>query len=159
VQGDDGRVLALMHQQVGWFREHAVLSGLITVIPVLGALVNAQGDSAQATVILRDGLILQQQFAEQDVLIESLEAFAGVAVGQGRAVRAACLLAAAEALRTLIGVQRPPAARPAYTRDVAATRAQLDEATFDAAWAEGQALTLEQAISYALGEDGEGTMP
>ena len=67
---------------------------------MLGALVNAQGDSAQATAILRDGLILQQQFAEQDVMIESLEAFAGVAVGQGWAVRAARLLGAAEALRT-----------------------------------------------------------
>jgi hypothetical protein len=33
---------------------------------------------------------------------------------------------------------------------VAATRAKLDETTFAAAWAEGQALTLEQAIAEAL---------
>ncbi len=150
VQGDDGRVLALPQQQVGWFREKAVLSGLTVLIPVLGALVNAQGDSAQASAILRDGLILQQQFAEQDVLIESLEAFAGVAVGQGRADRAARLLGAAETLRTTIGVRPPPAARPAYERDVAAVRAHLDEATFAAVWEEGRAMTLEQAIAYTL---------
>jgi hypothetical protein len=29
-------------------------------------------------------------------------------------------------------------------------RAQLDEATFEAAWGEGQAMTLEQAIAQAL---------
>jgi hypothetical protein len=29
-------------------------------------------------------------------------------------------------------------------------REQLDEAAFAAAWAEGQAMTLEQAIAYAL---------
>ena len=120
------------------------------MIPVLGALVNAQGDSAQATVILRDGLILQQQFEEQDVQIESLEAIAGVAVGQGRAMRAARLLGAAEALRTTIGVQRAPTALPAYTRDVATARAELGEAAFAAAWVEGRAMTLEQAIAEAL---------
>ncbi len=152
VQGDDGRVLALMQQQVEWFREQASLSVLIGMIPALGALVNAQGDSAQATAILRDGVILQQQFAEQDVLIESLEAFAGVAVGQGWMVRAARLLAAAEALRTMIGVRRLPSARPAYERHVATARAQLDDAAFAAAWAAGQALTLEKAIAEALGE-------
>jgi hypothetical protein len=72
-------------------------------------------------------------------------------------VRAARLLGAAEALRTVIGVQRPPAARPAYTRDVASARALLDDATFAAAWAAGRALTLEQAIAEALGEDDRGS--
>ena len=44
----------------------------------------------------------------------------------------------------------PPAYRAAYERDVAATRAQLDEATITAAWAAGRAMTPEQAIAYAL---------
>jgi tetratricopeptide (TPR) repeat protein len=150
VQGDDGRVLAFLQQMVGLFREKGVLSALTMLIPVLGALINAQGDSIQASVILRDGLILQQQFAEQDVLIESLEAFAGVAVRQGRAMRAARLLGAAEALRITVGCPLLPPAFPPYTRDVAAARAQLNDDTFAAAWAAGRALTLEQAIAEAL---------
>jgi hypothetical protein len=40
-----------------------------------------------------------------------------------------------------------------YDAAVQATRAQLDATTFDALWAEGQAMTLEQAIACALGED------
>jgi hypothetical protein len=140
-------VLALVQQQVGWSQEKAVPSNLININHVLGALVNMHGDSVRARVILCDGLILQQQFAEQDVMIDSLEACAGVAIGQGWAVRAARLLGAATALRTTIGIRRAPAARPAYERDVASARAQLDDAAFAAAWAAGQALTLEQAIA------------
>ena len=42
--------------------------------------------------------------------------------------------------------------RVEYEHDRAITRAHLDDATWQAAWAEGQAMTLEQAIAYALDE-------
>jgi hypothetical protein len=45
------------------------------------------------------------------------------------------------------------AARPLNEQDqatVAELRARLGEAAFSAAWAEGQKMMLEQAISYAL---------
>jgi hypothetical protein len=48
----------------------------------------------------------------------------------------------------------PQAARTAYAHTVATVRAQLPEAAFDAAWAEGRAMTLEQAIAEAL-DDGK----
>ena len=41
-----------------------------------------------------------------------------------------------------------------YERQVATVRAQLDEATFAAAWAAGRALPLEQAIAEALASGG-----
>ncbi len=37
-----------------------------------------------------------------------------------------------------------------YERALTDGRGQLDEATWEAAWAEGQAMSLEQAIAYAL---------
>ena len=37
-----------------------------------------------------------------------------------------------------------------------AARSQLEEAAWDAAWAEGRAMMLEEAVSYALNE-GAGT--
>jgi hypothetical protein len=37
-----------------------------------------------------------------------------------------------------------------YGRAVAAVREQLDAATFTTVWTEGRAMTLEQAIAYAL---------
>ena len=43
--------------------------------------------------------------------------------------------------------------RASYGRMVATVRAQLDGATFAAAWAEGRAMALEQAIAYASREE------
>ena len=43
-----------------------------------------------------------------------------------------------------------PADRADHDRDVAAVRAALGEAAFAAAWAEGRAMTMEQAIAEAL---------
>jgi transcriptional regulator with XRE-family HTH domain len=42
------------------------------------------------------------------------------------------------------------AARADYEYSISAARAQLDAATFDVAWAEARALTLEAAIDFAL---------
>ena len=67
-------------------------------------------------------------------------------------VRAARLFGAAEALRESVCVPLPRVHCADYERDVAAARTQLDEATFAVAWAAGQAMTLEQAIAYALSE-------
>ena len=62
--------------------------------------------------------------------------------GAGQALR--------QASRTNLAWAWPIGARVDYERDVATVRAQLDAATFAAAWAEGAAMTLEQAIAAAL---------
>ncbi len=67
--------------------------------------------------------------------------------------RATRLLGAAEALHGA-GVPRDLVGEPAnwleWDRIVAAVRTQLDASTFEAAWAEGQAMSPEQAVEYAL---------
>jgi hypothetical protein len=64
--------------------------------------------------------------------------------------RAAWLFGAAEAARERIGAPLPPGDRPLYDRHLARARADLDETAFDAAWAEGRAMTLDEAVAYAL---------
>ncbi|MBI3660142.1 hypothetical protein HY230_06685, partial [Candidatus Acetothermia bacterium] len=44
----------------------------------------------------------------------------------------------------------PPTNRAAFDRTVATIREKLEEKVFAAAWTQGQSLTLEQAIEYAL---------
>ncbi len=46
-----------------------------------------------------------------------------------------------------------PGVRALYERELATLRAQLDETTFEHAWAEGAAMPVGQAIAYALGEE------
>ncbi len=78
-----------------------------------------------------------------------LIAFAGVAVAEGDAPRAAMLLGAAEAWFRGMGILIQPTDREAYDRYLAAARAALREASFAQAWQTGQTLSLDQAISLA----------
>jgi hypothetical protein len=55
-------------------------------------------------------------------------------------------------LRQTIDDSRPPVEQANVDHDFALIRAQLDEAVIAAAWAEGQAMTMEQAIAYGLAE-------
>ncbi|HEX9922142.1 MAG TPA: hypothetical protein VGD99_05735, partial [Anaerolineae bacterium] len=62
------------------------------------------------------------------------------------------LFGAAEILYENSVVRLEYADQVEYDRNVAVVRAQLDEATFAAAWAEGRAMTLEQAVDDAMTE-------
>ncbi len=74
----------------------------------------------------------------------------GVAGAEGQTVRSARLFGAGEAVFAGLGTHIESTDRDLYDRDLAAARAQLDEQVWQHAWAEGQAMSLEQAISYAL---------
>jgi hypothetical protein len=58
----------------------------------------------------------------------------------------------AAALREAIGAPPPLSRREEAERELGAARAALGEEAFAAAWTEGQALPLDQAIEYALGD-------
>jgi DNA-binding NarL/FixJ family response regulator len=76
-----------------------------------------------------------------------LEGLAGVAAAQGQPARSARIFGTAEALREAVNGPRPLAHQADHQRRVAAARAGMDEAAFAAAWAEGRAMTPEQAVA------------
>ncbi len=55
-----------------------------------------------------------------------------------------------------MGVPAPHHPHANHERDLAATRAALGEVGWAEAWADGQAMTLDQAVEYAL-QDTEAT--
>jgi tetratricopeptide (TPR) repeat protein len=110
----------------------------------------AQGDVALAAEHFADSLARSWEIGNMRDVAYSIAGLAAVAGAQQLPNRAVRLLGAAEALREAVGIPLPPAYRAAHERDVAAARAQLDEAAFAAAWAAGRALPLEQAIDEAL---------
>jgi len=116
----------------------------------LGETTLGMGRLAEAARWLAQGLALSQTLSDQASIAWCLAGLGSTAALGNQPERAARLWGAAERLRQAIGCRPAPAARATYERAVAAARAQLDEATFAAAWAEGQAMTLEQAIAYAL---------
>jgi tetratricopeptide (TPR) repeat protein len=77
---------------------------------------------------------------------------ARVCLARGRPARAARLLGAGEALWAMGTAPRWPNERDDFERLVSTARSQLNEAAFADAWAEGQAMPIQQIIAEALQE-------
>ena len=98
--------------------------------------------------------MLSQEVGDKVGIAYGLEGLAGVAAGQGEVARAARLWGAAEALRRVLGAPLPPTEGAKFAPMVVAAQAQVDPVTWAAAWAEGRAMPLEQAVAYALEDEG-----
>jgi hypothetical protein len=96
--------------------------------------------------------MVTQRIGDEECAALCLEGFAGLAGARAQGARAARLWGAAESLRTSSGAPRPPDARLLYEPSMAAARSQLDEVAWEAAFAEGMAMSPEEAAEYALGE-------
>jgi predicted ATPase/DNA-binding CsgD family transcriptional regulator len=81
-----------------------------------------------------------------------LMVLAGPLARLGQPEKAARLLGASATLLNSIGVLYQPGDLPEVAKYISDVQTQLDEATFEAVWAEGQAMTFEQAVTYALSE-------
>jgi hypothetical protein len=152
-QGDLEGAAAQFEASEAWFRQAQQMSGPCWILHHLGYVRHIQGDDRAANALLREAITLQQQQQRKLLLTESLERCAWIAADLHQPQRAARLFGAAEATRERIGAPLPPSDRPPYDRHLAQARADLDETAFDAAWAEGRNMTLEQAVTYALQED------
>jgi tetratricopeptide (TPR) repeat protein len=151
-QDDCEQATTLYRQSLELYQKLGDQHGEANVLSNLGEIASAQGDIGQARAYLTRSLLLFRTLNSRSGVAECLERLAGIATTQSEGMRAAQLLGAAETLRDTIGVHLSAADRPRYEQVVTVTRMQIDPATFAAAWAAGRALTLEQAIAYALQE-------
>jgi hypothetical protein len=101
---------------------------------------------------LKESLTLFQELGDKDGSVECIEGLAGVATVRGQFERAVQLFSASAAARAEIGAPWTPVERSRYEPMIAQTRSVLDETIWVTAWAEGQAMTLEQIITYAVQE-------
>jgi non-specific serine/threonine protein kinase len=147
-QGDYAAARALLQESLTLYREigHPFI---IHVLGLLGHVERAVGDYAQATSLYQESLKLRRETGDRLSLAQSLEDFAGLAGRQGQPERALRLLGAAETLVATLGRTLPVGYALDYERTVADARARCGAEVFAAAWEEGRAMTLEQAVAYA----------
>jgi tetratricopeptide (TPR) repeat protein len=149
-QGDDTRAAVLFKEGLALARERSDTQGVGISLNSLGELALCQGDATRAQTLFEESLRLLWEVGDRRAIAFGLDGLAGVAEAQGQAVRAARLYGAAKMLRDVIGT---PPDIPIYRYTMATARAQLGRIAWAAAWAEGQAMTLEQAVAYALDYD------
>ena len=154
-QGDALRAAALWQESVRMGRAQANPDGIASGLVDLAMVALDQDDGTQAGVYLAESLRTFRELDERFTIFHALEVCARLAMLRGRQAddaraessRAARLLGAAEALRTRLDTPLLAIYGEHYRRSVASLRSQLDAATLAVAWAEGQTMTLEQAIA------------
>jgi predicted ATPase/DNA-binding CsgD family transcriptional regulator len=109
-------------------------------------------DHQRAIALLRQIMLLARDMKNYYDIALSMRVLSGSLGALGEPERAARLLGAAEVVEERIGALLEPSDQSELERNIAEVRGLLDEATFQAAWAEGRKLTLEQAVAEALRE-------
>jgi hypothetical protein len=110
------------------------------------------GNHKEALTLYRETLPDWQKIGHRGAVAHQLECFAFIARAQEQGERAVKLMSAAGALRAASSSARTPQEQIEYDREVAGLRAGMDEKTFDMLWAEGQSMTMEQAVEFAMSE-------
>jgi predicted ATPase len=101
---------------------------------------------------LAEGMTILRDLGVRLGVIESLEGLANAAAAMAAPRRSVRLWGAADALRREIGNARSVHESIAYERQVKRVRAILTAEAFDQAWDEGRAMSLDDAVRYALEE-------
>jgi predicted ATPase/DNA-binding SARP family transcriptional activator len=122
----------------------------------LGLVETAAGGHTQALSLMAEALALWQAMGHQRGIGRVLRALAcrvaAATVGRDDARRAALLFGAAGAFDEAAGLFWGRQDQADFERLMAAVRASLGEQAFAAAWVNGQAMALEEAIRVGLGE-------
>jgi len=116
----------------------------------LGWVAINERDWNRAIARLGESLEVRQEIGDKGGSAWCLERLAEVALARGESEKAVRLLSAASALRISIGSVIDPVDQPEYKNRRSALRAELGEERFTVVWEEGRAMSLEQAIAYAL---------
>jgi len=149
--GDDATARSLQQESAAIFRELGDMALLAVPLSYLGYMAIRRGDCALARSLLEESLRLwSTQVGTRWGIAWRLEGFAGLAAKEGQPERAARLFGAAKAMLDAFSAHLDPIDRLGYDKNVTSIREQLGDAAFGKAWAEGRAMTMEQAIAYAL---------
>lgn len=148
-QGNYARAVAAGEESVTLLRELAD-KDLTAALDTLARSVMAQRDTRRALTLYNEGLLVSRMAGDKQLIAFCLEGVGRVASVEGQMARATRLYAAGAALREEIGALLSPAEEQQDLGGLQAACIQLGAAGFEAAWTEGQRMSLDEAMGYAL---------
>jgi predicted ATPase/transcriptional regulator with XRE-family HTH domain len=147
--GEHERAASLCEESLSLRRAMGETWGVSESLNALGQVARARGKYARAATLYGESVTLREGLGYARDVAVCLEGLSDVALALEQPGRAARLCGAATALREAVGTPLPPADRDDFAQAVASARRALDEHSFAAAWAQGRAMSLEQAVVYA----------
>jgi hypothetical protein len=98
----------------------------------------------------RESLRLSREIGMKLVIVEAVFCLAGIAGATGDAPRAARLAAAAELHGSLLAALPTLSDAGFHQRHIESAKAACDLESWEEAWTEGKAMSLDEAAEYAL---------
>jgi predicted ATPase/class 3 adenylate cyclase len=152
-EGDYGAARARWDECAAIARETGDRFTLGLALAGLAVAARLRGNRGDASELFRETLVIANEFGDQMLVPRALAGLAGLAGLASEHERAARLFGAAAAAREATSRREPRVVSAINERDAAETCAAIGDVAFTAAWAEGRAMTLEQAVAYALDEE------
>jgi predicted ATPase/DNA-binding CsgD family transcriptional regulator len=149
-QGNDEQAQAYYEESLTRFTELRDKNLMAYVFRRKGLAALHHGANLKAAELCGESLALNQEIGSYSGIVASIAALAAVGAARGKMAYATRLLGVVETSLVSGNVQIMALDRSQFDRTVAIAHAQLREATFAQAWAEGQAMTLEQAVGEAM---------
>jgi predicted ATPase/class 3 adenylate cyclase len=152
-QGDLGRAAQLTEEAVALFRELGARGDVALGLYNLGWIALLQDDLGRAADIYKESLTLAWDTGMNHIVQGDLEGFACLAAVRGETERAARLWGAVQALHETKGIPRDTDFLAEAGARISAVRSGMGEEAWEEAWRKGRAMTLDEAVSYALEEE------
>jgi tetratricopeptide (TPR) repeat protein len=150
-QGDYPVARAFLEESVQRYRELNDREGIAYALLNLGSVAEDEDDYPGARALHGESLAIAREVGNRRCIASALEGLANAISKTIGPTQAARTWGAAERLRENVGAPLAPSERTRYDQQVADARNKLgDDAQFALAWNDGRAMSLEQAIEYAL---------
>jgi len=150
-RGDYAKARAFCGESLAIRRELKDKFGIANQLNNLASVALRLKEYANAKKLFEESLTLFAEIKSKRMIADVFSMMASVAVAQQNPLQAGRLLGAAKTLLDGMRVPLNEANRIEFERSVDAAKA-LDPKGFDVAWAEGNAMSLEEAVVAALGE-------
>jgi predicted ATPase/DNA-binding SARP family transcriptional activator len=151
--GDLARAQMLQEQNMAIRRELGDRPGIASALQNLGKIALQQNDPLRARALILESLAIFRDIGDRRGITGSLQALASWAVTQQRALLAARLYGASDALNAVMDKVRTPAEEEVYRIMLIEVHRQLSATEFTAAWEAGHALSWEQIVTEVLTEE------
>jgi predicted ATPase/DNA-binding winged helix-turn-helix (wHTH) protein len=149
-RGDGAAARALYQRALSAFRQAGDRWGSARSLTDLGSIFCEEKNYPAAYAAYREAVEIFSLLEHRRGMARAIEGFACLALAQGCCARALKLAAAAAHLRRLIGAPLPQAEQSRLEEMLRPAWDVLGEAEAKAAWSEGSAMALEQAVQFSV---------
>lgn len=156
--GEPDRAVEVFEQGLSISRELGDVLREILILDSLVYIAVYEGDLERAAALSQQAFRLTVQADHLPHIPAAIAAVAAVSMAEGHPRRAARLLGASQAMFEAHGFTPRPSDTPDINRTKSMVKDVLGSASFEAAWAEGQQMPMDEAIAYAL-SDAAGSQP